>query len=239
MVDTRIWIQRKKAFWRRIWDDLEIGYLDKDLLPVLIQLNLDKNTYSLSSCSGRIVVVDSPFPWSRGSETTILFKKHVYVDNSELASVLSQTPVHSMWAIATGPILHVAVSSPAIAIKILKLARKAGFKHSGIMHYSRSKGYILELTTGVYLSQLLRKKDIAFCGENLDRLVETINDTLLEGKKRLEKLHSYLKEDFPVEIDEEIASDLEARGVKLDKTPLDIFNDLIKYRLKHLKSDLR
>lgn len=234
MVDTKTWTQRKKLFWQRMWYDLEIGYLDKDLLPVLIRLNLDKNAYSLSSCSGRIVVVDSPFPWSRGSDTTILFKKHVYVDTGDLADILSQTPAHNMWIITTGPILHIAVSSPTTAIKILKLARMAGFKHSGIMHYSRKKGYILELTTGVYLSQLLRRKDSVFYRENLDKLVETVNEALLEGKKRLEKLYNYLKNEFLTEIDEEIASDLELRGIRFDKTPLQIFNELVKYRLKRV-----
>ncbi|NPA98230.1 MAG: hypothetical protein GXO43_02520 [Crenarchaeota archaeon] len=216
-INESVWRRRKLEFWDRLWEDLEIGYLDEDLLPVLIYFYIDRGTHTLSSCSGRIILADSTFPWSR-EETSVVYKKHSPVDTSEIAGIIDKTPVRRLWLNVTGPIIHVSTTSMDIADKILAIARNAGMKHSGILSISENKGIILELTTGVKLTHLLRCKDELITDiSKLDKLVEVANQVLYEGKRILCRLFVELRENMPFTPDETIIKDLRRRGLTLEK----------------------
>jgi len=73
-INQDMWRERKYKAWKRILDDLEIGYLDVDLLPLLVLINRDRELYTTSSCSGRITVMDAEYPWEKEEETAIVFK---------------------------------------------------------------------------------------------------------------------------------------------------------------------
>lgn len=227
MVNYEVWRKRKAHFWRRLWEDLELGYLDKELLPVLILFNLDADIHTLSSCSGRVIVLDAPAPWVRGREPNVVFKKHTYVTAAELISVVKKGASKRLWVNVTGPILHISTAKLTKAMKILASARKAGFKHSGVMQVSGSKGYILELTTGVYASQLLRDGDLELLDEGkAGAIANIINELLLEGKKRLDKLYEVFRPILPFDADTEILSSLGDRAKLIERRPLDIFREL-------------
>lgn len=229
MVDYGAWRKRKAHFWGRLWEDLELGYLDKDLLPVLILFNLDAHMHTLSSCSGRVVVLDAPVPWMRGREPNVIFKKHTYLTATELTSIIEKGASKRLWVNVTGPILHISAASRLKAMKVLKEARRAGFKHSGVMHISGNKGYILELTTGVYVSQLLRTRDLGLVEvKDVEALAGIINEVLLEGKKRLNKLYEAFRPVLPFERDEEVFSSLGERINLIERSPLDIFHELAR-----------
>ncbi len=215
-IDVEAWIRRKYLFWKRLWEDLEIGYLDEDLLPLLLLLNIDRHIYTMSSCSGRIVVSDSSFPWSR-EETSIIFKKHEPIGFEEFRNILSKKIVRRMWVNVTGPIIHISTDSLDYAFEILRLARNAGFKHSGIMSVNRSKGVLLELVTGVYMSQLVKTIDGFIIDiDKLNVLVNTMNNVLLQGKSLLGRLYrEFSSREF--ERDEYIIRDLEDRGFSVDE----------------------
>ncbi len=215
-IDLESWVERKYSFWRRLWEDLEIGYLDEDLLPLLLLLNIDRHIYTMSSCSGRIVVSDSSFPWSR-EETSIIFKKHEPISFEEFKNILSRKIVRRMWVNVTGPIIHLSTDSIEYALEILRLARNAGFKHSGIMSINRSKGVLLELVTGVYMSQLVKIIDGLVIDINrIEALVNTMNNVLLQGKSFLDRLYrEFSNRGF--ERDEYIIRDLEGRGLSVDE----------------------
>lgn len=220
------WQYRKKLAWSKIWEDLEIGYLDRDLLPLLILINRDRNFYTTSSCSGRILLMDSKYPWSR-DETGIVFKSHVPIRDSELDFVFSLEPYVNFWLSVTGPIIHLYASSPKKAIWLLNLARRQGFKHSGIMYVSRSKGVFVELITGIYLSQTIKLRNkIIISQAELRELIKLVNTVLVEGKKRLHRLYLELAEKLPETIDEEVERDLSTRKSITNKSPLDIFKEI-------------
>ncbi|QOR93828.1 hypothetical protein IMZ38_04025 [Thermosphaera chiliense] len=221
------WRKRKKSFWRRILEDLEIGYLDKDLLPLLLLLNLDARIYTMSSCSGRITLVDGDNPWSR-EDTSVVFKKHLPITLDELASIYRVKVARKLWIVVTGPIIHLSSSQIPLALRILEHARKEGYKHSGIMHLSRSKGFLLELSTGIWVSQLLRTvENLVVPEEGLSLVVKEYNRILLEGKKRLDKLYSSLKQIIPEEVDLEVNEDIGKKLMYLGNvTPLQVFCEL-------------
>ncbi|ADG90996.1 tRNA(Phe) 7-((3-amino-3-carboxypropyl)-4-demethylwyosine(37)-N(4))-methyltransferase [Thermosphaera aggregans] len=226
-LDIDSWRKRKRAFWNRILEDLEIGYLDKDLLPLLIMLNLDARIYTMSSCSGRITLVDGDNPWSR-EDTAVVFKKHTPLTQDEMASAYRVKVARKLWIIVTGPIIHLSTSQISLALRILEMARKEGYKHSGIMHLSRSKGVLLELSTGIWVSQLLRTvENPVIAEEDLGIIVREYNRILLEGKKRLNRLHSSLKQIIPEELDPEVEKQVnEKLTLMKNKTPLQVFYEL-------------
>ncbi len=215
MINETIWRRRKWEFWNRLWEDLEIGYLDEDLLPILILFNLDKNIYTMSSCSGRITISDSTYPWSR-EETSVVFKKHEPVNVEEIIPIYDKPVVRRLWFNVTGPIIHLSVNSLEYALEILRIARNAGYKHSGILSINPSKGVLLELTTGIWMSQLIKTREKIIIGKDkLGELVDIGNEVLRKGKETLNRLYMVLRGRKRYEIDEEIRMDLEKREITI------------------------
>jgi len=227
-VDRDAWVRRKTEFWSRMWEDLEIGYLDKDLLPLLILLNTDENIYTMSSCSGRITASDSETPWSRSSDSSIVFKKHVFISPEEVLKLYTIPVYRRIWLNVTGPIIHLSTFNTATAVEVLRIARLSGYKHSGIMNLSRRKGILLELTTGIYLSIPLRTPsgNIVEPGE-VEELTRLVNEVLYQGKKRLSRLYSELRRSLPWNPDRYILGYLEEHGLRMhERDPLDVFREL-------------
>ncbi len=209
---SALWRRFKRESWERLWSDLGIGYLDEDLLPILIEFFLRPKSFTMSSCSGRITVSDSTYPWSR-EETSIVYKKHGPVDPGEIMAVVEKPVVRRLWLNVVGPIIHVSAADMDEALSVLRIAREAGFKHSGILSINPVKGVLLELRTGVRMTQLLAVPDRKLYGSGeLEVIVETANDVLMRGKERLRGLHRALRENRPGELDEEVASDPRAQG---------------------------
>jgi len=212
-VDEKYWRAFKKRFWQRLVEDIEIGYVDIDLLPLLIKLNIDRNIFTMSSCSGRIVFSDSTYPWSR-DESCIVFKKHGVITTRELAEYLRKPVVRKLWLNVSGPILHLSALNTRYVKLVLKLAREAGLKHSGVLSFNKFKGYVIELVSGVKLSQLVKTPDRVLVGEgDLEVLVETANEIYMQGQKILQRLYRVVFANIPVEVDREILDDVEKRGL--------------------------
>ncbi|MCD6428726.1 MAG: hypothetical protein J7L12_03820 [Desulfurococcales archaeon] len=190
-VDRELWLKRKEELRERLLSDLHIGYLDRDILDILLMFFERKESFTISSCSGRVVVVDAPLPWVR-RESTVVFKKHEPIEVSELEDVLRQDAVHVLWLVVTGPIIHVSTASLREAVRVLRIAREAGMKHSGILSLSK-KGIVVELKTGVRVAVPLKQKsNLLVSSDKLSELVDIANKALIEGKKRLEKLREVL-----------------------------------------------
>lgn len=229
-VDLVAWRRRKELAWRRVWEDLEIGYLDRDLLPVIVVVNSDNELFTTSSCSGRIVVMDADYPWTR-EETGIIFKSHVPVRPEDLAFLYRLKPHKKIWVVVTGPILHVSSSTRRKAVKVLEVARRAGFKHSGIMHVGKTRGVFLELVTGIYVSQLIMTSVEVFVSEEkLVGLLRVLNAALLEGKRRLQRLYFELSKILPEEVDPVVSTDPRVTGGLSKITPIDVFAEMCEER---------
>ncbi len=187
IVDRELWIKGKEEAYKRLWEDLEIGYLDEDLLDILLEFFKRPESFTKSSCSGRITLLDGPLPWER-KESTIIFKKHSTITIKEIESLLKQPVVYRLWLVATGPIIHVITLSGREARKILVIASKAGFKHSGIISISK-KGFLVELRTGIRLAVLLKTRSgLVVTREGLDEAIIAANEALMKGKERLRRL---------------------------------------------------
>ncbi len=188
-VDDKVWSERREEFRRRLLEDLEIGYLDDDIIDVLLKLFESGDLFTQSSCSGRITAVDAEMPWEREG-STVIFKKHSPINVGELKALLTQKVLKTLWLVVTGPIIHVNAKSVEAAMKVLELGRSAGFKHSGIISWG-IKGVVVELTSGVFLSIPLKIGDDVVIS-SVGKVVSLSNKALLRGKNRLNRLRSAL-----------------------------------------------
>lgn len=190
-VDRELWRRRKELMYQRLMRDLHIGYLDEDIINVLMEIFRRDEAFTISSCSGRITLVDAPLPWMRRN-SAVVFKKHKPISVEEIIDIINKPALSNLWLITTGPIIHVSTASLREARRILLIAREAGLKHSGVISMS-SKGIIVELRSGVRLTQLIKVGgDLVINLSELSKVVNLSNEALLQGKERLKRLEESL-----------------------------------------------
>lgn len=186
------WEEWKKKAYERLLKDKEIGYLDPDIYDVLAAFFRREKSYTYSSCSGRITVIDGILPWDR-KDSTIIFKSHLEIKENDIFEVLQKGQVRRLWLISQGPILHVYTKDWDEAWEIIRIAREAGFKHSGILTTNK-KGILVELRTGVKFVHLLRESSNQRVSEEDVKILTNIsNEVLLKGKEKLRALQKAIE----------------------------------------------
>lgn len=197
-MSTESFEERKSAAWQRLWEDLEIGYLDTDILDVLIEFFLRPKSFTKSSCSGRITIIDAEYPWAK-DETMTIFKKHNVVAEHEVKEVILKPHNSNLWLSVQGPIYHVYVKDLEEAEEVLRAAREAGFKHSGVMVLGQPP--LVELRTGVRADILLATPDTIIVDmEKLSYIVTIANKVLIQAKERNRRLLEALRRRRPSEL---------------------------------------
>jgi len=205
-VDEKLWMTWRSESFRRFREDVEIGYVDTDLVNFIYKVFNTRNFFTISSCSGRITLIDAIFPWMR-DESYIVFKKHAPISLEEVIPVLSVKPLHRLWLIVSGPIFHFVAKSITAAQILVNEVRKCGFKHSGIISI-RVDGIVVEIISGTWTSFLLKDGDeLVIHPNSLSRILEISNTILLEGKKRIECLYDEIER-----IDEKAETHLKLAG---------------------------
>jgi len=191
-IDDELWSRWRNEAYRRFVEDIEIGYVDPDIVPLIKLIFSKRSIFSISSCSGRVVAVDTTYPWVR-EDASIIFKKHSPLTLNELISIINTPIRYRCWIIVSGPILHIVAKSLESATKVLNLARSCGFKHSGIISLRRD-GIVLELISGTWTSFLVKELDTVLIDlKHAEKLLKTVNEILEEGKRRLQRLEDALK----------------------------------------------
>ncbi|ALU11436.1 hypothetical protein EYM_01005 [Ignicoccus islandicus DSM 13165] len=175
-------------------EDIEIGYMDRDIIDLIEKFFRLPYAFTKSSCSGRIVAIDAQYPWSR--EGRIIFKVHRPMEISELEQVLNRPITERLWINVMGPIIHAVAKDFDAAMKIIKMAREAGFKHSGILSVNE-EGWVVELTTGVRANVLAKVgNEVVLDVSKLDQVLKVLNEVLLEGKKKLQLLERKIESEI-------------------------------------------
>ncbi len=181
------WSSLRQRAWERVFRDKEIGYLDPDIFPLLEAFRTRENAFTQSSCSGRITIIDSIFPWSR-KHSSVIYKNHLETSVDEFKEILAQRQAWRLWLVVQGPIVHVYAKDESEAWEILRIARSVGYKHSAILT-KNYKGTLVELRTGIKMVHLLREnQDQIIHDEELKRIVGISLEVLKEGKKKMEEL---------------------------------------------------
>lgn len=193
------WRRAKQSAMDRLIKDREIGYLDPDIWDLLMAFFRREKSFTNSSCSGRITVIDAEYPWSRKG-STVIFKNHLGITERDLREVLDKGALRRLWLVVQGPILHVYTQDMEEAWEILRLARLAGFKHSGILTVN-SNGVLVELRTGIKLTHLLVGEGTS--EPEVGSAVKLANEVLTRGKEKMHALRRQVElsvRDNPVEL---------------------------------------
>jgi tRNA wybutosine-synthesizing protein 3 len=167
----------------------EKGEIDADIIPLLDLINSFEHFVTLSSCSGRIAVMDVP---SSGDKLNSVFlgKWHQPVGLAEVKSAAEKCKWIA-WLMQNPPILHVACTNLHWAKRLMNAANEAGFRRSGLISLNH---YVVEIASLERLEMPIGEKGKLLVNDDyLSFSIRHANEKLLKGKEKLKKLHQQIK----------------------------------------------
>ena len=183
-----ITFERRKQDCLSKEDKSSIGGWDKPIQALCDKINKRSEFYTLSSCSGRIVLIKN---LDKKQPGMFVFRSHQKTSFDKLMNALNQAGKNKETLIfkQEPPILHVCCKSLEDSENLLEKARISGWKNSGIM--STRGRIVLELRSTEYLSLPIMLNGKILVDEDFIKIL------LKESNKRLEKswekIHNFEK----------------------------------------------
>ena len=183
-----VWNEYKKRKYEGYLEAKARGEVDEDIVPLLDLINSFDEFVTLSSCSGRIAVMDMP-EFGDKVEAEFLGKWHRCVEYDDVLDAVKNGK-KTTWLIMFPPIIHVACRDLESAERLMIVANNAGLRRCGIISL---KNKIVEINT---LERL--EVPVAINGEiivdekALRVMVGIANKKLEKSKKKLESLYKIL-----------------------------------------------
>ncbi len=182
---------RKAVFIRRLIDEGSQHRVDFDIYDFLLTFNKSLNNYyTTSSCSGRIALARAPrLSYSKGSGLfKFLVKWHRPVTYGEVINIINGISDGDAWLLVRAPIMHFVARDLSGALKMLRIARDAGFKHSGIYSVTRD-GVVVEVQgEDRFEVPIIIDGKLIMDVDRLRDVIDIANETLIFGKFRLAHL---------------------------------------------------
>jgi|Deesub1362B_J571_1020462.scaffolds.fasta_scaffold00248_3 tRNA wybutosine-synthesizing protein 3 len=195
MLELRGWRSRKGGCWEEYRTEKlqsfnrSIHQIDPEILPLLNLINSFPDFVTLSSCSGRIVIMDMP-DFGNKSESVFLGKWHGKVDLEEVWEAIKKGK-RVTWFIMHPPILHVACRDMQKAEEFMSIARKAGFRRAGVISPSRN---IVEIFSLEKMEMVVAVNgDPVVTKESLKIQLEFAIEKLERSRSRLLRLENELR----------------------------------------------
>jgi tRNA wybutosine-synthesizing protein 3 len=181
-----ITFERRKEDCLKKDDKSSIGFWDKPIVKLCEKINKQDNYYTLSSCSGRIVLIKNLAKKQAGM---FIFRSHDKVKFDELKKVFGEYDgKDDLIFKQEQPILHVACKTLVDAEKMLKNAQAAGFKHSGIMSIADSR-IVVEIIGSEQLAlPIFASGKLLIDDDFLKMLVKESNERLMIGWSKIDRL---------------------------------------------------
>lgn len=173
-------------------DKSSIGSWDKPILKLCEKINKNPSLYTLSSCSGRIVLIKNLVKKGPGM---FVFRSHSKVKFEDIKKALEEAEKNkskeSLIFKQETCILHVCCGSLEDAEQLLNKAREAGWKNSGIM--STAGRIVLELRSTEYLAFPIMEKGKTLVDDDFLRVaVREANERLERSWEKIGKLEKRL-----------------------------------------------
>jgi len=185
-----ITFSRRKQDTLKKDDKSSIGEWDKPIEKLCNKINSLKNFYTLSSCSGRIVLIKN---LDKKQPGMFIFRSHEKVSFNEIMKALEIASKNKETLIfkQEPPILHVCCEKLEDAEKILSIARECGWKNSGIM--STQGRIVVEMRSTEYLAlPIMLSGKILVNEEFIKILVKESNKRVVKGWEKIQKLEKSL-----------------------------------------------
>ncbi|MCS7121036.1 MAG: hypothetical protein NZ895_00305 [Archaeoglobaceae archaeon] len=164
--------------------------VDEDLLELLDLINSFPNYVTLSSCSGRVAVLDLE-NFGEKFSAKFLGKWHSFVSFEEVLNSAKRSE-RVAWLIQYPPIIHVACKTLKDAKNLLEIANNSGFRRSGIISL---KNFVVEIASFERIELPIAFKGKILVDENyLNFIIDLANRKLERGKEKLKRLYSKLSQ---------------------------------------------
>lgn len=177
---------RRKSDTLKKDDKSSIGSWDSPILALCNKINKNKSLYTLSSCSGRIVLIKNLEKKQAGM---FVFRSHAKITFDEIMNILNEAAKTKETLIfkQEPPILHICCENLEDAENLLEKSRACGWKNSGIM--STRGRIMLELRSTEYLALPIMEKGKILVNEKLIKiLVRESNKRIEKGWQKINKL---------------------------------------------------
>ncbi len=194
-MEEKQWKSYKERILSKLRHHLAQGKVDPDVIDVLDIINSYDEYCSLSSCSGRVIIIKLPEDIGCKPLATPIFKRHWKITLEELKSAFSKIKEGNVWIHVQPPIFHIACKNLDAAHRLMSIAKAAGFKKLGIISVKRGSRVVVEITGSEFLSfpvSLDGKPTLR--EEVLDDLVKLINYYVKRSKNRLARFKMKLRE---------------------------------------------
>jgi len=181
--------KRKKDFLSKK-DKSSIGSWDKPILNLCKKINKKKDYYTLSSCSGRIVLIKNIIEKQPG---LFIIREHKPITFTKLKKALADyNERHGVIYKQEPCILHVACKNLEKARELLVKAQQAGWKQSGIIALGSNR-IVVELRSTEYISfPIIDKGKLLVDNDFLKILVKESNSRLKRTWQKIKNLENKL-----------------------------------------------
>ena len=182
--------QRKKDILKKK-DKSFKGSVDREIQPLVSLINSKRNFYTTSSCSGRIMLIDDS---GEKKENAFIMVSHKplkpKIDAKDIEETLIEHYYNKVYFKMEPCILHVACKSFEDAIKLVEIARNAGWKKSGVI----SKNNIAELISTESLSLPIGLNGFLIVDQKyMAELIKEANEKLKRTFDKIKRLSKELK----------------------------------------------
>ena len=186
------WEEKKGKILKRLNERIREGLVDERIIPTLDSINKFSYLYTVSSCSGRVIVIDL---LKIGDKRNAIFtgRWHRRVEKKEVLNAIERCE-RDGWFILNPPILHVVSKDIGHAKELLKIAIECGFKRSGIKSIGKDK-ITVEVNSTEVIETIVAKNGINIIGEDyLEVLIECANLKFERSQRKIERLNERLDE---------------------------------------------
>ncbi len=184
------WKKFKLRVMKTLQEHINEGKVDREILSILKKINSFPFFVTLSSCAGRICVIDVP-RFGEKKACKFLGKWHRSVSTEEIVKTV-ENGLHEVWLLAQPPILHVACKTLEDAKVLLVIANESGLRDSGIISLKKN---IVRITSSERIETLLALNKKVFVNkEYIAVLVKKANEKLLRGREKLRKFEKKIEE---------------------------------------------
>jgi len=184
-----MWKEYRKKKLNGFLEAKNRGEIDQDIFELLKIVNSLDGYVTLSSCSGRIAVIDIPEVGDKKA-AKFLGKWHDVVECKAVINAALKSEQWG-WLIQYPPILHVACRTVEDAERFMNAANQAGFRRSGIISL---KNHVVEITSFERTElPIAYSKKLLVTEYYLKQVVEFANIKLKRGKEKLKRLQSIIK----------------------------------------------
>ncbi|MBN1644786.1 hypothetical protein JW851_01935 [Candidatus Woesearchaeota archaeon] len=169
-------------------DKSQKGKIDTGIKEICDLINNNKNYYTTSSCSGRIVLLEADS--NKKNKAKWLFVSHESTDFESISKKLDSKS--EVWLRQEGAILHICCKDLESAEKLINLVKSIGFKRAGMI--SINKRFVVEIISSEHLcAPVIKKGKKIVTDEYFSVLISEANKKIRKNKEKLEHLKTNLE----------------------------------------------